>query len=122
MTPYEQRKVDEATADRLIIEDAGANGFMACRAIRDALGWDKPEPNGSYYGSMGVAYRWIVDGGEEVVYLIPNGPTNVTKSERTGCWSPTCSPAYWPYKEAHTTPGSDTPNGTTPSARPLAAR
>ena len=22
---------------------------MACRAIRDALGWDKPGPNGNYY-------------------------------------------------------------------------
>ena len=49
MTSYEQRKADEATADRQIIDEAEANGFMACRAIRDALGWDKPGPNGNYY-------------------------------------------------------------------------
>ena len=59
---------------------------MQCRAIRDGLGWDKPGPNGSYYSSMQVAYRWIEDAGEQVVYLIPDGPTDVTKSERTGCW------------------------------------
>ena len=53
-------KGDAATADRQIIEEAEANGFMACRAIRDALGWDKPGPNGSYYSSaLGVAYRWL---------------------------------------------------------------
>ena len=80
-------KDDEATADRQIIVEAEANGFMACRAIRDGLGWDKPGPNGNYYSALGVAYRWLKDAGEEVVYLIPDGPTDVTKSERTGCWS-----------------------------------
>ena len=100
MTPYEQRKADEATADRQIIEEAEANGFMACRAIRDALGWDKPGPNGNYYSSMGVAYRWLRDAGEEVVYLIPDGPTDVTKSERTGCW-PDVFARVLAYKEAH---------------------
>ena len=71
MTAYDQRKGDRDTADRRILAEAEANGFMACRAIRDALGWDKPGPNGNYYSSMGVAYRWLRDAGEEVVYLIP---------------------------------------------------
>ena len=91
---------DLDTADRQIIEEAEANGFMACRAIRDALGWDKPGPNGNYYSSMGVAYRWLRDAGEEVVYLIPDGPTDVTKSERTGCW-PDVFARVLAYKEAH---------------------
>ena len=52
----------------------------------NALGWDKPKPNGFYYSSLQVAYRWIEDAGEEVVYLIPDGRTDVTKSERTGCY------------------------------------
>ena len=44
-----QRIAAGAQADAQIIEDAKANGFMDCRAIRDALGWDKPKANGSYY-------------------------------------------------------------------------
>ena len=45
-------KDDEATADRQIIVEAEANGFMACRAIRDGLGYDQPGPNGNYYSSQ----------------------------------------------------------------------
>ena len=62
---------------------------MACRA--NGLG---------YYSSMGVAYRWLRDAGEEVVYLIPDGPTDVTKSERTGCY-PDAFARVLAYKEAH---------------------
>ena len=62
---------------------------MDCRAVRDALGWDKPGPNGNYYSSMQVAFHWIEEADEEVVYLIPDGITNVTKSERTGCYTDT---------------------------------
>ena len=40
----------------------------------------------------GVAYRWIEDAGEEVVYLIPDGITDVTKSERTGCYTDVFAP------------------------------
>ena len=56
-----------------LISDAKAKGFMDCRAIRDALGFDKPKPNGSPYSSMEVAYRWIEDAGEKVVYILPDG-------------------------------------------------
>ena len=93
---------DLDTADRQIIEEAEANGFMACRAIRDALGYDKPGPNGNYYSP-----QWELPTagcgtlGEEVVYLIPDGPTDVTKSERTGCW-PDVFARVLAYKEAHT--------------------
>ena len=80
------KKDAELTVDRAIVDEAVAKGFMQCRAIRDGLGWDKPGPNGTYYSSMQVAYRWIEDAGEQVVYLIPDGPTDVTKGERTGCW------------------------------------
>ena len=72
--------------ERAIIADAKANGFMDCRAIRDALGWDKPNAKGAYRSSLSVALHWIEKAGEEVVYLIPDGITDVTKSERTGCY------------------------------------
>ena len=73
-------------SDRQIIADAKANGFLDCRAIRDALGWDKPNAKGNYRSSLGVALHWIEEAGEEVVFLIPDGITDVTKSERTGCY------------------------------------
>ena len=76
----------QSNADHLIIDIAKANGFMDCRAIRDALGWDKPNANGAYHSSLQVAYHWIEEADEEVVFLIPDGITNVTKSERTGCY------------------------------------
>ena len=82
----QQRIETQLDSDRQIIAEAKANGFQDCLAIRDGLGWDKPAPNGSYYNAMQTAYRWIEDAGEEVVYLIPDGITDVTKSERTGCW------------------------------------
>ena len=82
----QQRIEAQMDSDRQIIADAKSDGFMDCRAIRDALGWDKPNANGSYYSSMEVAFRWIEEADEEVVYLIPDGITTVTKSERTGCY------------------------------------
>ena len=74
------------TTDQQIVADAKTNGFMDCLVMRNALGWDKPKANGSYYSSMQVAYRWLRDAGEEVVYLIPDGYTDVSKSKRTGCY------------------------------------
>ena len=55
----QQRIEAQLDGDHAIIAEAKANGFMDCRAIRDALGWDKPGPNGNYYSSMGVAHRWL---------------------------------------------------------------
>ena len=82
-----QRRIEaQLDADHQIIADAKANGFMDCRAVRDALGWDKPNAKGAYHSSLQVAHHWIEKAGEEVVYLIPDGITDVTKSERTGCY------------------------------------
>ena len=82
----QQRIEAQLDGDRAVIAAAKANGFMDCRAIRDALGYDKPRPNGSYLSSLQVAFHWIEEADEEVVYLIPDGITDVTKSERTGCY------------------------------------
>ena len=82
----QQRIETQLDSDRQIITYAKAHGFMDCRAIRDALGWDKPNANGVYHSSMQVAFYWIEEADEEVVFLIPDGITNVTKSERTGCY------------------------------------
>ena len=82
----QQRIEAQLDGDHAIIAAAKANGFMDCRAIRDALGWDKPNVNGVYHSSMQVAFYWIEEADEEVVFLIPDGITNVTKSERTGCY------------------------------------
>ena len=82
-----QRRIEEQwLADYQIIADAKANGFMDCRAIRDALGWDKPNAKGVYRSSLSIAFHWIEEADEEVVWLIPDGITDVTKSERTGCY------------------------------------
>ena len=84
----------ELDADLAAIAEAKANGFMDCLAIRNGLGWDKPKANGSWYSSSQVAYRWIVDAGEEVVYILPDGPAydidgvrkTIPKTQRTGCY------------------------------------
>ena len=87
----EQGKFDAAMK---LISDAKANGFMDCRDVRDGLGFDKPKPNGSPYSSMGVAYRWIEDAGEKVVYLQMDGEMyyiggvrkTIPKTLRTGVY------------------------------------
>ena len=83
----QQRIEAQLDGDLAVIAAAKANGFMDCRAIRDSLGYDKPRPNGSAdLSSLQVAFHWIEEADEEVVYLIPDGITDVTKSERTGCY------------------------------------
>ena len=82
----QQRIEAQLDGDHAVIAAAKANGFMDCRAVRDALGYDKPRPNGSYLSSLQVAFHWIEEADEEVVYLIPDGITDVTKIERTGCY------------------------------------
>ena len=90
----------QLNSDHQVIANAKLNGFMDCRAIRDALGWDKPNANGVYHSSLQVAFHWIEEADEEVVYLIPDGITNVTKSERTGCY-PDVFARVLAYKEAY---------------------
>ena len=73
------------------IQAAKANGFMDCREIRDALGWDKPNPGtGEPYSAMGVAYRWIEDADEEVAYVLEEDGRRITSlTYRSGCWAAT---------------------------------
>ena len=69
------------------LQMAKAHGFMDCRDIRDALGYDQPNPGtGEPYSSMGVAYRWIKDAGEEVVYPLEEDGRRITGlAYRSGC-------------------------------------
>ena len=94
-------------ADLQIIADAKANGFMDCRAIRDALGYDGIKANGSHYDSKGVAYRFISESGEQIVHLIPNDGRGyyingerkkISLALRTGIW-PAAFAAVLAYKE-----------------------
>ena len=73
---------------------------MDCRAIRDALGWDKPNAKGVYHSSLQVAFHWIEEADEGVIYLIFDGITDITKSERTGCY-PDAFARVLAYKEAY---------------------
>ena len=83
-----------------VIDEARAAGFMDCLAIRNALGWDKPKPNGSYYSSMQVAYHWIERAGETVVYLEPDGESGIPKTKRTGVYADVFERVL-AYKVAH---------------------
>ena len=83
------RRIDaQVQEEREAMQVAKANGFMNCREIRDALGWDKPKADGSYYSPLGVAYRWIEDADEEVVYPLEEDGRRITSlTYRSGCWS-----------------------------------
>ena len=94
-------------ADLQIIADAKAEGFMDCRTVRDALGYDGLKANGSHYDSVGVAYRFIAESGEAIVHLIPNDGRGyyingerkkISLAQRTGIW-PAAWPAVLAYKE-----------------------
>ena len=92
MTSRNEEREAEVTAQKQeeydAIQAAKANGFMDCREIRDALGWDKPRPDGSYYSATGVAYRWIEDADEEVVYPLEEDGRRITSlTFRSGCWA-----------------------------------
>ena len=83
----QQRIEVQLKEEQEAIQTAKANGFMDCREIRDALGWSKPKANGEYYSAMGVAYRWIKDAGEEVVYVLEEDGRRITSlAFRSGCW------------------------------------
>ena len=110
MTTYEQRKADEATADRQIINEAEANGFMACRAIRDALGWDKPGAERELLlfagGSLPLdCGRWRGSGLPDTVTASRTLPR---ASGRAAI--PTPSPACW-HIRTRSTPSALTTNG-----------
>ena len=97
MTSRNEEREAEVTAqlkeEHDAIQAAKANGFMDCREIRDALGWDKPNPGtGEPYSAMGVAYRWIEDADEEVAYVLEEDGRRITSlTYRSGCWGS----AFW---------------------------
>ena len=105
MTSRNAEREAEVTAQKQAeydaIQAAKANGFMDCRELRDALGWDKPRPDGSYYSATGVAYRWIEDADEEVVYPLEEDGRRITSlTYRSGCWA-TDFPHILEVKEAY---------------------
>ena len=77
----------------------GLAGFMDCSDVFDALGFDRVNASGTPRSVMQVAYRWIADAGFEVEYVIPDGITDVPKSQRTGCYADDL-PAIVAYKDA----------------------
>ena len=83
----EAEVVAQKQAEYDAIQIAKVDGFMDCREIRDALGWDKPRPDGSYYSAMGVAYHWIDEADENVVYVLEEDGRRITSlTYRSGCW------------------------------------
>ena len=94
-------------ADLATIDDANAQGFMDCKAVRDGLGWDKPKANGSYYSSMEVAYRWIGRGRGVRLVPHPRGRAGLLHRRRTeedfqgpayGSLSRRIRPVSWPTR------------------------
>ena len=98
----QQRIEMQLQAEYDAIQAAKANGFMDCREVRDALGWDKLNPGtGEPYSAMGVAYRWIEDADEEVVYPLAEDGRRITSlTYRSGCWA-TAFPRILQVKEAY---------------------
>ena len=84
-----------------VIQTAKGNGFMDCREIRNALGWEGLKGDGTPYSPTGVAYRWIDDADEEVVYVLPEDGRRITSlTYRSGCNS-SAFPRILEVKEAY---------------------
>ena len=66
------------TEQEQAVEDATANGFRDCYAVRTALDFEHVQ----FY----VAYRWIEEAGFQIVYVVPDGSTTIRKALRTGCY------------------------------------
>ena len=86
----EEREAEVAAQKRREFESlnvAKANGFMNCREIRDALGYDHLNPGtGEPYSAMRVAYRWMRDAGVEVAYPLEEDGRRITSlTFRSGC-------------------------------------
>ena len=71
---------NQLVADQKIVDDAKSNGFMDCIDIRNGLGFSE-----NISGS--AAYNWIINSNEEVIYLIPDGITQIRKFRRTGVYA-----------------------------------
>ena len=86
MLTYEERQALRKAADCKAIVEAIDAGFVDCSEVFDALGFERVNASGTPRSVMQVAYRWIRDAGFEVEYVIPDGTTDVPKSQRTGCY------------------------------------
>ena len=75
---------ERTAAAREAIQEATNKGFMNCKSIVRAL---YPERFPDRPVRWEAAYRWLADAGVVVVYLAPDGDTDVSKAERTGCWA-----------------------------------
>ena len=99
MLTHEERQSLRKAADCKAIIEAIDAGFMGCSEVFDALGFERVNASGTPRSVMQVAYRWIRDAGFEVEYVIPDGITDVPKSQRTGCYVDDL-PAIVAYKDA----------------------
>ena len=93
----EMNRHERTEAALKVIKEATAKGFMNCKAIVRALYPDRYPDRPVRWEA---AYRWMADAGVEVVYLAPDGDTDVRKAERTGCWAADFPPVL-AYKEAY---------------------
>ena len=90
-------RAERTEAAREAIEEAQDKGFMDCKTIVRAL---YPERFPDRPVRWDAAYRWLADVGVDVVYIAPDGETDVPKAERTGCW-PADFPKVLAYKVAY---------------------
>ena len=88
---------ERTAAARTAISKAHVKGFLDCKAIVRLL---YPERFPENPVRWEAAYRWLADAGVAVVYLVPDGDTDVPKAERTGCWSVNFT-VVLAYKEAY---------------------
>ena len=92
-----QRKIDQLAADLLAIKEATAKGFMNSMIIVRTLFPDRFPDRPVKFDA---AYRWMRNVELDVVYIVPDGITDVRKSERTGCWA-SDFPKILAYKTAY---------------------
>ena len=88
---------ERTDAAREAIREAVSKGFMDCKTLVRAL---FPERFPDDPVRWDAAYNWCERAGVAVVYIAPDGETDVRKSERTGCWSDDF-PRILAYKEAY---------------------
>ena len=103
-----QMDADHARSSR-IGQEPTASWTARCNSRR-RLGSTSPRPTArTMYSSMEVAYRWIEDAGEDVVYVLPDGGMyyiggvrkTISKTLRTGVAMPDVFARVLAVKEAY---------------------
>ena len=90
-------RAERTEVARETIKEATADGFMDCKVIVRALFADRFPDRPVRWDA---AYRWLADVDVNVVYIAPDGDTDVPKAERTGCWAG-AFPKVLAYKTAY---------------------